>query len=176
MKYAIVYSSKTGNTQSLAEEIHNVLPSDNCIYYGELNEQALDAELIFVGFWTRMGRCNKEVKQFLKKLTSQKLFLFGTAGYGRDEEYTSQIIERSLKFVPKHVETIGTFMCPGRMELNVRHKYEKRLKNPIFKKKANQKIRNFDLTYTHPDDDDFAALKRKVEKLYSLKCLTAIKY
>ena len=176
MKYAIVYSSKTGNTQSLAEEIQNVLPNDNCIYYGELSEQALSAELIFVGFWTRMGRCNKEVKHFLKKLTNQKLFLFGTAGYGRDEEYTSQIIERSLKFVPKHVETIGAFVCPGRMELRTRDKYARRLKNPFLAKRASKKIRNFDLTYTHPDEDDFAALKRKVEKLYSLKCLTSIKY
>ena len=37
MKYAVVYSSKTGNTRLLAEEIRKVLPAEECLYFGDTN-------------------------------------------------------------------------------------------------------------------------------------------
>ena len=34
MRYAIVYSSHTGNTAMLAQAIREVLPPEDCIYFG----------------------------------------------------------------------------------------------------------------------------------------------
>ena len=31
MKYAIVYSSKTGNTAALADRLHDILPHEHCV-------------------------------------------------------------------------------------------------------------------------------------------------
>ena len=33
-RYSILYSSKTGNTKKLAEKIREVLPEENCDYFG----------------------------------------------------------------------------------------------------------------------------------------------
>ena len=33
-RYSIIYSSKTGNTKKLAEKIREVLPEENCDYFG----------------------------------------------------------------------------------------------------------------------------------------------
>ena len=35
MKYAIVYSSKTGNTAALADRLHDILPHEHCVYFGD---------------------------------------------------------------------------------------------------------------------------------------------
>lgn len=34
MSYAIVFSSKTGNTELLADTLHNYLPQAECNYFG----------------------------------------------------------------------------------------------------------------------------------------------
>ena len=77
MKYAIVYSSRTGNTKLLAEAIKESIPDDLCVYYGEPNDKALQADRIYVGFWTNSGSCSEEISEFLKTVTNQEIFLFG---------------------------------------------------------------------------------------------------
>lgn len=81
MSYAIVYSSKTGNTRLLADAIREVA-GDDCIYFGEPSDAALSADILYVGFWTDKGTCDSTVADFLKKLDGKKVFLFGTAGFG----------------------------------------------------------------------------------------------
>ena len=78
MKYAIVYSSKTGNTKLLATTIQECLPQEDCIYFGEPSEEALKADYIFVGFWTDKGSCDGEAKKFLKKLDEKKVVFQST--------------------------------------------------------------------------------------------------
>ena len=39
MKYSIIYNSRTGNTNLLAENLKNSLPENNCVYYGEVDEK-----------------------------------------------------------------------------------------------------------------------------------------
>lgn len=48
MKYAVVYSSVTGNTEKLAEVIKNKV--GQC-YFGKPCDEAIEADVIFVGFW-----------------------------------------------------------------------------------------------------------------------------
>ena len=47
MNYSIVYSSVTGNTAKLAEAINNHLGAS---YVGKPSNEALNADVIFVGF------------------------------------------------------------------------------------------------------------------------------
>ena len=48
MKYAIVYSSKTGNTAALADRLHDILPHEHCVYFGDTSHYSPDlgADLI----------------------------------------------------------------------------------------------------------------------------------
>lgn len=54
MSYAIVFSSRTGNTALLAQTIWDTLPGD-CLYFGTPDPKALEAETVYVGFWTDKG-------------------------------------------------------------------------------------------------------------------------
>ena len=55
MSYAIVFSSKTGNTELLADTLHSCLPQADCCYFGNPNSAAMEADTFYVGFWTDEG-------------------------------------------------------------------------------------------------------------------------
>ena len=48
MSYAIVFSSKTGNTKLLADTLHTCLPQENCCYFGTPDPAALEADKLYV--------------------------------------------------------------------------------------------------------------------------------
>lgn len=66
MKYMIVYSSATGNTEIIASAIKEVLNESTCTYFGRPDGAPIqNAELLFVGFWVSKGSCTEEIKKYL---------------------------------------------------------------------------------------------------------------
>ena len=158
MRYAIVFSSKTGNTKLLADTLHDSLPQDACSYFGAPDPAALDADTLYVGFWTDKGTADAAILQFLEQLHGKKVFLFGTAGFGADQAYFSQIIRRLEGELPQNCTVIGWYMCPGRMGEGVRRRYEAMLQDPVSAGQAELLLKNFDAVRTRPDERDAQAL------------------
>ena len=73
----IVYSSKTGNTQSLANSL-NFMESKYCVPV-ENTKNLEPVDLLCIGFWCDKGDCDDQMKQYLSTLRNQNVFLFGTA-------------------------------------------------------------------------------------------------
>ena len=94
MSYAIVYSSKTGNTKILADTLHDCLPQEGCDYFGVPDPAAMEADTLYVGFWTDKGNADESTSDFLKQLHGKNIFLFGTAGFGGSEEYFNKILKK----------------------------------------------------------------------------------
>ena len=97
--YSIIFSSPTGNTRLLADAIRDALPEENCNYFGVSENADTQSDILFIGFWTDKGTADKATLDLLEKLKNKRIFLFGTAGFGGDEEYfkkSSQIQKRAL--------------------------------------------------------------------------------
>ena len=94
MRYSIVYSSNTGNTRQLAEAIEQQLPAGDLLYCGAPDAAALQADVLFVGFWTDKGSCDAKVAELLKQTEGKTIYLFGTAGFGQSQQYFDQILAR----------------------------------------------------------------------------------
>ena len=124
MKYAIVYSSRTGNTKLLAQAIRSALPPEDCLYFGPPSPEALTAQRVYVGFWTDKGTCDGETQSFLASLTGQEVFLFGTAGFGGAPAYFEKILSSVQAHVPASAHVLGGYMCQGKMPQAVRQRYE----------------------------------------------------
>lgn len=159
MTYSIVYSSKTGNTRMLAEALASFLPEADRVYMGEPAPQARDAERIYVGFWTDKGTCDPETAAFLAELTTQEVFLFGTAGFGGSADYFEKILAQVKQKLSPQVRPIGTYMCQGKMPQGVRHRYEAMEESP----RRQMLLDNFDQALSHPDEADLQHLKAAVE-------------
>lgn len=154
MSYAIVYSSHTGNTALLAQTIRETLPQEDCVYFGAPDPSALTAETVYVGFWTDKGTCDASIAQFLQSLTNQKVFLFGTAGFGGAAAYFEQILNRVKENLEDSTELIGTYMCQGKMPQPVRTRYEQMEEGP----RRTAMLENFDQALSHPNAEDLANL------------------
>ena len=163
MKYSIVYTSRTGNTLKLAETIKENLNPEDCLYYGPLADEALDADLIYVGFWTDKGRADDTTLEFLKKIRNKKLFIFGTCGFGKEQSYFDKVIATTCKSIDDSNEVVGTFICQGKMPQAVRDKYVEMKKRAFHMPNIDQLIENFDSALSHPDYIDLAKLITEVE-------------
>ena len=96
----IVYSSKTGNTQSLANSL-NFMESKYCV--SVIDAKDLEpVDLLCIGFWCDKGDCDDSMKQYLSTLRNQN--------------------------VQSHLDASncvkGTWMCQGKMPLAIRAKFE----------------------------------------------------
>ena len=101
---------------------------------------------------------DEEIARFLRSLTSQRVFLFGTAGFGGAPAYFEQILGRVRENLGPEVPVIGTFMCQGRMPQAVRDRYEAMEDSP----RRTAMLENFDRAASHPDEQDLTRLKAAV--------------
>lgn len=154
MKYAIVYSSRTGNTELLAQRLRDSLPTEDCLYMGSPNEEALVAEKLYVGFWTDKGTCDESIAAFLRSITHQQVFLFGTAGFGGAPAYFEKILTAVKENLSETATVTGSYMCQGKMPVSVRKRYES------MEESAGRQamLDNFDRALSHPDKQDLSAL------------------
>jgi len=158
MSYAIVYSSRTGNTAMLAQAVREALPQEDCRYFGAPAPQALAADTVYVGFWTDKGTCDEPTARFLQSLTDQKVFLFGTAGFGGAPAYFQQILDRVKANLAPGVQVTGTYMCQGKMPQAVRDRYAAMEESP----RRTAMLENFDQALSHPDQEDLVRLQAAV--------------
>ena len=162
MSYAIVFSSKTGNTALLAQTLQEQLPQADCCYFGAPDAAALAADTLYVGFWTDKGKADTDTLDFLQQLRGKRVFLFGTAGFGGSAEYFEQILAAVQESLDESNTVIGTYMCQGKMPMTVRQQYEKMLQQPNHAPNLEMLIENFDKALAHPDAADLEQLKQAV--------------
>ena len=157
MSYAIVFSSKTGNTALLAQTLQEQLPQADCCYFGA------KSELLYVGFWTDKGKADADTLDFLQQLRGKRVFLFGTAGFGGSAPYFEKILAATRKELDGSNTVIGSFMCQGKMPVSVRQRYEAMKAKPLHIPNLDALIENFDKALSHPDAADLEQLKQAVK-------------
>ena len=149
MSYAIICSSKTGNTQKLAQRAREVL--------GEKNEvPATDADLVLLGSWTDKGGLDPALEDRLGELAGKRVFLFGTCGFGGSQAYYDRVLDRFASALPEGAQVVGRFMCQGQMPPAVRERYVKMAEQDPAR--FEPMIENFDRALGHPDEKDLDGL------------------
>lgn len=156
MKYAVVYSSVTGNTKKLAETIQNKV--GEC-YIGKPSDEALTADVVFVGFWATKNSCGADIKTFIEKLSDKKVFIFGTAGYDNSQEYFDGILDSVKAHVPASNTIIGSYMCQGKVSEAMQDRIKEVMpeKYEAIKDKLAESV-------NHPNEEDLKLLVSEVEK------------
>ena len=162
MTYAIVYSSRTGNTELLARTIQKALPAEDCVYFGGPDAAALAADRLYVGFWTDKGSCDEALAAFLSGVEDKEVFLFGTAGFGSQPAYFQAVLKRVQANLGPDCTLLGSYMCQGKMPQAVRQHYEAMLAAPGHAPNLEAMIENFDRALSHPDAEDLARLTEAV--------------
>ena len=159
-RYSIIFSSITGNTKKLANTIRELLPKENCEYFGMGDTKELQSEILYIGFWTDKGNADNATLELLSKLRNKKIFLFGTAGFGGSDAYFQKILDHVKKYIDASNVVIGEYMCQGKMPQSVRERYVNMKENPEHTVNLDALIENFDHALSHPDADDLERLRK----------------
>ena len=161
-RYAILFSSVTGNTKELADVIRETLPEEKCDFFGGVENQEPTADMLYIGFWTDKGNADNATLELLSKLRNKKIFLFGTAGFGGSAAYFQKILNRAACSIDASNSVVGSYMCQGKMPSSVRERYMKMKDPPEHPTNVDALIENFDRALSHPDEMDLERLKNAV--------------
>ena len=104
----------------------------------------------------------KEALDYLKTLHHQKIFLFGTAGFGKSDNYFKKIIDKVKESIDESNEVIGSFMCQGKMPETVLQRYLKLKEGNHAPDNINLLIDNYYEALKHPNNDDIENLKKAI--------------
>ena len=169
MDYMVGYSSKTGNTKKIATEIFSALPGMSKDMQSMEEYRGKDAEIFFIGFWVNRGTCDISVIDMLSELHGKKVALFGTCGMGREAAYFRSIEQKVNVWIPDDCEYLGTFLCQGKMPMQVRENYEIPMEDPERELWRKKMLRNFDEGLFHPNEEDLRQARMFVEQVLK-KC------
>lgn len=108
MTCSLVVNSKSDNTRMVSGAIKRALQAAGVefVHAAALSDDAdaeqvareaqgaCAADTVLVGFWCDKGACTPSVAALLSALHGKRVFLFGTCGFGADQSYYQQIIDR----------------------------------------------------------------------------------
>ncbi len=156
MKSIVIYSSQTGNTKKLAEAVYSALSGEKSIYpIGEAPEPS-GFDLVCVGFWLMAGKPDPKSQEYLKKITSQKLFLFATHGASATSRHVQNAMEEAIRLAPES-DIIGSFSCSGEVNPKVIEKAGSKPEPPAWLDDAPKAV-------GHPDQADLKNVIRRLEE------------
>ena len=101
---------------------------------------------------------DQKMAAFLSGLGGKEIALFGTAGFGKEDAYFEAILGRVKEHLPSDCRYLGGFMCPGKMGMGIRRRYEAMLEANPEDSRAKMLLENFDAVLDRPNDQDLEAL------------------
>mgnify|MGYP002627329323 CR=1 FL=1 len=151
MRYAIIYSSQTGNTKKLAEEIFvDLLDKEKIITEIKSIKDIPEADVYLIGFPIHNFSCNIDVLNILERIENSNIALFATCGLTPKEDYKKRIETTLMPWINENCNYYGMFLCQGKAEksfidqinLSMPERYE--VTDMFFKESS-----------SHPNDEDF---------------------
>ena len=115
MNILLIYSSKTGNTQKVAQAIGealSVVPTRV-----EDNPSPKGYDWIIAGFWVDRGTADGKMKAYLQKLTGQKVALFATLGAEADSEHAAKCLDNGAALLGEGCTVVGLTASRTEQEL-----------------------------------------------------------
>lgn len=117
MKGTILYSSATGNTQKLAEELFAKIKNTGDWTLHSIKDDNIDisdADVILLGGWAESGTLNKAAQKYLNTLdlSGKKLGIFMTMG-SRTETEHGHFCEENLSKLLDSYDSLGVQTLQG---------------------------------------------------------------
>jgi flavodoxin len=149
----IVYSSISGNTRLLAENVYNKFEKSADLYSIENAPDPQKYSWIFLGFWVNRGTADEKTKAYIESIKGKDIGYFGTLGAYPDSEHAEKVINSVSSLISKENRLLGSFLCQGRIKSKLTEKFKKMEGNHSHKMTPERIQRHKDAE-SHPDDRD----------------------
>jgi len=165
MKTLLVYSSKTGNTKKIAEEIFTILPEKREIFPVEMAPSLENYDNVIIGYWVNKGTADIKTLEYIKKINSKKVAFFVTLGAYPDSEHAKKVIEKGYELLSYKNEVLGHFICQGKIDPALTEMFKKFPPDHPHAMTSERKKRHEDAS-THPDEDDCKNAKEIFKNIF----------
>ena len=149
MKNLIVCSSKTGNTNKIAEAIFDILPESRELFSVEDAPSPDSYDFIAIGFWVDRGAADGKAQQYMKRIKEKKVGIFGTLGAYPNSIHAREVLS-SVRELLDGNDLLGEFICQGKIDPNI---LDKMPKNGVHTMTPERKTR-IDEAKKHPNETD----------------------
>lgn len=147
MKTLVVYYSNTGNTEKVAQAIHQAIAGSKEIRRVDQVENLEGFDLIFCGFPIHDQSVPASVEKFIRKLPASKMVaFFATHGSLTGSRMTVGAFEHAFSLAAK-IKVIGSFSCRGKIPEQYMEELQKRPDHQGW-------IDVIDSAESHPDKSD----------------------
>ncbi|MGD2124773.1 MAG: flavodoxin family protein [Desulfobacteraceae bacterium] len=154
MKVLVTYYSETGNTEKVAQAIHDRIGfvEKEIVPIKDIGDLA-DYDLFFVGFPVQEHSVPAKVGQFLRKIPEgKKIAFFATHGSLRGGELAVTAFYDAFSLTPKR-QVLGTFGCRGKVKSSMLENLMKRPEHRSWALEAQSAA-------SHPDEGDLEEARK----------------
>lgn len=171
-KWAVIYSSMTGNTKLVAEAIARA--SGGELFNVKDSMPNLEPyEIIALGYWLKRGGPDPVMKNFLPTVSNKRVVLFETHGAEDGSEHVVTSFARAAYLLGAGCDILGTFDCQGKVDPKLIEK--RRAAGPNDPHNSIDSADRWELAASHPNENDLERAAAFVEKIEQ-KLLVRQKY
>ncbi|GAA0211144.1 flavodoxin family protein [Selenomonas dianae] len=161
-KWAVIYSSTTGNTKAIAEEIAGA--SGGELFRVQDAPTDLSAyDVVALGYWLRRGGPDDLMKAYLPKVNDACVILFQTHGADVGSEHAVTSFARAAYLLGADCEILGTFSAQGKLAPALIARRKK--SQPDDTHNSPEAQERWVRAAEHPNEEDRAAARAFVEKM-----------
>lgn len=115
MKILITYSSKTGNTEKIAQAIHKSIPTADLLPISEIVD--LNYDLIFIGGWIDRANFDQTALTLAQQIFDKDVAYFFTLGAYPYSEHAKECIHNIETLLNNNNNNIiGGYFCQGAID------------------------------------------------------------
>jgi len=163
-KWAIIYSSVTGNTKKIADAMAEALEGNVDVFRVQDAPQKLDNyEVVLLGYWLRLGAPDPRMLKYLPMVHDARVCFFQTHGTDPTSEHAITSFARASYQLGKGCEILGTFGCRGKINPSLLE--HRKNAGPDDPHGGPQSLERWKLASTHPDEGDVVAAKEFVHAM-----------
>lgn len=162
-KFAIVYSSKTGNTKKIAEAFQSVQPESFDIFDAAENPDLSAYDLIAFGYGVDKGGPYAACHKLMATIENKAVILFQTLGAEAMGEHAMSCAANGGACLGQGNHVIGFFSCRGAIDPNLIEMMRKMPAGGPHSATPENEAR-WAAASTHPDEEDIAKAKAFMTK------------
>ncbi|MCI6085780.1 MAG: flavodoxin family protein [Selenomonas sp.] len=159
-KWAIIYSSVTGNTKQIADAMAEADMLQGNVDVFRVQDAPSDLaqyEVVLLGYWLRLGAPDPLMLRYLPTVHDARVCFFQTHGTSPTSEHAVTSFARAGYHLGANCEILGTFGCRGK--INPKMLEHRKNAGPNDPHGGPQSEERWRLASTHPDAQDFADAK-----------------
>ena len=152
-KVAVVYSSRTGNTEKVSRHLAEALDA-SCYSVKDMSAVPADADLC-VGTWIDRGTADAAAREYIETLRGRRVFIYGTLGAEPDSEHAEKCVANIRALFDASNEILGAILVQGAIDPMLIEMFKSMPKDNVHAFTEENAAR-YAAAAAHPDEADFA--------------------